>query len=155
MKFQKSMIITGIAIIIQNLLLFVLLFGDIGFDVPGRFGLDIEHGVVIFVLYIGFLLFGVIRSVFKKEWKFLISQIVVPLVVVAFLILPSPGLDAKKYQYLVGKTVAEVERERIKNRIFISEENVNGIIIKEQTYKGMTIVFSVDGIVIKVISNEN
>lgn len=44
--------------IVQLLLLVVIMFGDIGFDRPGRFGMSFWHGVVLISLYVIAVLTG-------------------------------------------------------------------------------------------------
>lgn len=38
---------------LQGLAVLVLAFGDIGFDRPGRFGLDFDHGVFFVLMWLG------------------------------------------------------------------------------------------------------
>lgn len=38
---------------LQGLALLALVFGDIGFDHPGRFGLEFDHGVLLALLWFG------------------------------------------------------------------------------------------------------
>ncbi len=55
-------------LLIQCIIVIVILFGDIGFDHPGKYGLDFGHFIL---LAIGFIIsfIWVIVEVIKKEKK--------------------------------------------------------------------------------------
>ena len=96
----------------QLLLLGVLIFGDIGFDHPGKYGLDFEDFIALVVFYVACLLGGVIYAAFRRRWRMLFLQLGTP-ALLWFLIVFAPRfrppLDAADYQHLVGKSRAEVQ----------------------------------------------
>ena len=53
---------------IQVLGVVVVLFGDIGFAAPGRFGLDIGHFLIIAVAEVVILIFLALYSISRKDW---------------------------------------------------------------------------------------
>ena len=55
-------------IVIQLLGLAVLLFGDVGFDKAGRYGLDFDHALGIAAIEVIAFLAAVWLSVAKKSW---------------------------------------------------------------------------------------
>jgi hypothetical protein len=57
-----------VALIFESALLALLVFGDIGFDHPGRFGLDFNALIVVRAAYALALLFGMTRSIIEKNW---------------------------------------------------------------------------------------
>ena len=140
-------------IIAQLLLLAVLLFGDIGFDHPGRFGMSFGHGILLSALYVIALVSGLVFSCIKRKWKASFPQLLVPLLLVAYMYWPAPHYNASEYQYLMGKTRAEVEAQ------LSSRDAVYGMQADDTgetefgSYKGMTVSYSSDGVVVKVESN--
>jgi len=140
-------------IIAQLLLLAVLLFGDIGFDHPGRFGMSFGHGILLFALYVIALVSGLVFSCTKRKWKATFPQLLIPLLLVAYMYWPAPHYNASEYQYLMGKTRAEVETQ------LSSRDAVYGMQADDTGetefgwYNGMTVHYSTDGIVVKVESN--
>jgi hypothetical protein len=70
----------NIALIVQILALLVLMFGDIGFDKPGRFGLDFGHLLILAALW-----FVAVCSGFIAAWK-MEGSVVVLLQVGAFVV---------------------------------------------------------------------
>jgi hypothetical protein len=101
----------------QLLLLGVLIFGDIGFDHPGKYGLDYDDLIKLSFFYMACLLVGVVYAAFRRQWKLLFIQLATP-VTLWFVIFVAPQflppLDPADYQHLVGKTRREV-REAIGN----------------------------------------
>ncbi len=56
-------------IVLQVVVLFIIVFGDIGFDHPGRYGLDFGDFVQLVWLYGAALTFGVVVATeFGKHW---------------------------------------------------------------------------------------
>jgi hypothetical protein len=53
---------------IQALGLAVVLFGDIGFAVPGRFGLDFSHFLIIAAAEVGLLIALTAWSIARRKW---------------------------------------------------------------------------------------
>ncbi len=64
-----------VLIVSQFLLLAVLMFGDIGFDHPGRFGMSFDHGLFLSFLYLVALIAGLLNSATQKSWKTALLQI--------------------------------------------------------------------------------
>jgi hypothetical protein len=99
----------------QLLLLGVLLFGDIGFDHPGKYGLDYDDLINLLFFYMACLLVGLVYAAFRRQWKLLFIQLATPVLLwFVIFIAPQllPPLDPADYQHLVGKTRSEV-REAI------------------------------------------
>lgn len=66
--------------VMQYLVVLVLYFGDIGFDKPGRFGLDFEHFLFLMLLQ-GCLSGGAVIVVFlRRQWKYLGVQLILLIV---------------------------------------------------------------------------
>lgn len=66
----------------QCLVVLVLFFGDIGFDKPGRFGLDFEHFLFLMLLQ-GCLFGGAVIVVFlRRQWKYLGAQLLMLIVTI-------------------------------------------------------------------------
>ena len=100
--------------IAQALLMAVLLFGDIGFDRPGRFGMSFGHGILLSFLYLVVLIFGIVYSCVKRKWYTLFSQTMIPLLVIVYTSWPATRYDAHEYQHLLGKTRDVVEKSWIR-----------------------------------------
>lgn len=135
----------------QLIFLMVLVFGDIGFDHPGRFGLAIEHGMLVAFLYLVTLIGGIVLAVRKRAWGLLLAQFVLPLAVLIFQSWPAPTFDATQYQYLVGKTEPDVDE------ILHHAQHVSGMSTEKNGerrtfagYRGMTVIYSQNGVVIAV-----
>lgn len=130
----------------QLLLLGVFIFGDIGFDHPGRYGLDYDDLVKLVVFYVACLLAGVLYAAFRRQWKIFFLQLATPLLLgLLMVVAPSfrPPLDAADYQHLIGKSHAEV-REAIGSRRprtsgFMSDENGE---YEFENYDGMSIYYT-------------
>jgi len=60
--------------ILQCLVFLVLYFGDIGFDKPGRFGLDFDHFLILVVSQACLFIAAVITIFRKKQWKYFSVQ---------------------------------------------------------------------------------
>ena len=139
--------------IAQALLMAVLLFGDIGFDRPGRFGMSFGHGILLSFLYLVVLIFGIVYSCVKRKWYTLFSQTMIPLLVIVYTSWPATRYDAHEYQHLLGKTRDVVEKE------LDSRNVIQGLQEDEQgatefvSYPGMTIHYSADGIVLRVATD--
>ena len=68
---------------VQSLIVLLLLFGDIGFDKPGRFGLAFEHFLILMALLTGLFIAAVIVIVRRKEWTYLSAQLLLLLLAAA------------------------------------------------------------------------
>ena len=68
---------------IQCLTVLVLYFGDIGFDKPGRYGLDFEHFLLLMLLQIGLFAAAAIMIVRSRQWNYFSVQLVLLVVTAA------------------------------------------------------------------------
>ena len=57
-----------ILLAVQAVGVLVALFGDVGFDVPGRFGLDIGHLLIIAAAEVVLLIVLAVLSIVSKKW---------------------------------------------------------------------------------------
>lgn len=152
-------IVIAIAVVVQVVAAAILVFGDIGFDFPGRYGLDIADALVLAALYVIALLVGVTICLVKRKRAALRVQAVIPVLFVAFHILPRPDpkLDAARYQYLIGRSKSEAKSELSGYRTRVSgvkrdvgdAENV-----EFEGYNGLTIYYSAAGTVVQVLRND-
>lgn len=53
-----------------------MMFGDIGFDKPGKHGLSYDSFMAISALYIIALIAGLVLSIKKHQWTVLVLQII-------------------------------------------------------------------------------
>lgn len=60
----------------QGLALFVLVFGDIGFDKPGRWGLDYGHALLLVGLWIVACILGLVTAIRMRRTSLVILQLV-------------------------------------------------------------------------------
>ena len=60
----------GSIFILQCLVILALYFGDIGFDKPGRFGLDFGHFLILMVTQTCLLVAAVTTIIRKKQWRY-------------------------------------------------------------------------------------
>jgi hypothetical protein len=137
------------ALIVQLLAVAALVFGDIGFDHRGRYGLDFTHGILICGVYLVALTFGVIACIAQRRWIALGAQAIIPLIWMAMVVMPiqNPKLDPVKYQYLMGKSRNEAETELRKYRVqFIGKTDD----AEFESYNGMVIYYSPEGRVVAV-----
>ena len=61
--------------LLQCLIVLVLFFGDIGFDRPGRFGLDFGHFLILLLLFTSLFVAAMIIMARMKQWKYLTAQL--------------------------------------------------------------------------------
>lgn len=147
---------SAIFLAIECLLLAILVFGDVGFDRPGRYGLDFGDAILLVALYSGALICGVTYAVRRKQWRIAALQLAIPFVVY-FVINVVPRmrepLHAADYQHLVGKSRAEV-RESLGGRRSRTSGAMSGSEGEREfeNYDGMSIYYSKDGRVLSVES---
>jgi hypothetical protein len=55
----------------------IVLFGDVGFDKPGRFGLDFGHLLLIAAAEVALFIALVVFSIVKKKWWPGVSSLVI------------------------------------------------------------------------------
>jgi hypothetical protein len=141
-----------ILLAVQALCWSIFLFGDIGFDRPGKYGLDYPALVVIGAVYAVALVSGIVLGVMKKRWLAACSQFIPILAALLYVYLPYPKYDPAHYQDLVGKRKEEVER-----RIGHPRGAATGLVSDERhkdaefiALRGMTIYMSLDGVVLGV-----
>lgn len=144
---SRRKIVAG-AIIVQLVLLLVMVFGDFGFDRPGRFGLDFEDLVLVWAVYFLAAMVGLVTSwKGSRAWLFLL-QLAFPCFVYCGVALATlkPHFEASEYQHLVGKTHSEVEQELGKQSHLTSGFQGNeGVQRGFKSYRGMMLYFSVEG----------
>lgn len=135
----------------QAVFLTILVFGDIGFDHPGRFGLDFTGGVFVAFLYAVVFITGIVVAIRSRAWGSLLTQIVIPLAFLVHQSWPPPRFHAAQYQYLVGKTRPEVETI-LRHTQHVSGEatETDGRTTAFAAYRGMTVIYSKDGVVVAV-----
>ncbi len=69
---------TALALLgIQVLGVAIVLFGDVGFDKPGRFGLDFGHLLLIAVVEVALSIGLVVFSIVNKKWWPGVSSLVI------------------------------------------------------------------------------
>ena len=72
--------------VLQAAIFMVFAFGDIGFDKPGRFGLDAGHGLLLLVAQALLVVHGLILAVRTRRLAYWIAQLFVIALVVALFI---------------------------------------------------------------------
>ena len=149
------MIASLILLAIQCLLIGVFIFGDIGFDRPGRFGLDFDDFLLLAVIYFCCLITGLIRCMFKKQWTLAAAQLLIPISILLahhfYVMAPGPHLNVVDNQYLIGKTKAEVHEALSHNRRMTGgfQGDPTGS-WEVESYNGIQVYYSEDGHAIKV-----
>ena len=140
---------------IELLLIGVFAFGDIGFDHPGRFGLDFEHAIGLGLVFGCVLVAGLVSATAKKMWYAVVIQLALP--ICAFFLIGGNGtylwgrLDPAALQFLVGQTEADVIQAIGDRRPIVTgavgDENGSR---EFKTYHGATIYYSSHGRVLSV-----
>lgn len=150
------MIAARVLFIIQGLIVFVLLFGDIGFDKPGGFGLDFDSMVRLLAFYAVCLIAGLILAVRRKHWRLVAGQLLLPIAAYAgayyHATARGPKLFPHEQQHLVGMTKAEVAAKLSANRRLNS-----GVIgqVDFEVYNGIRLFYSPTGRVKWVTSQDD
>jgi hypothetical protein len=144
-------------LVVQCLLIAALLFGDIGFDKPGRFGLDYDDGLFILALYGVAFVLGLAYAIRWRRWRGAGVQLAIPAAVL-LVTLAAPHmrrpLDAGDYQHLVGKSKADVRKE-LGDRSLTSGAMADERGEREfESYKGITIYYAPRGEVLSVEAND-
>ncbi len=98
----------------QALLLCIVLFGDIGFDRPGRFGLHFSHLIIIVLVYLCTLITGCVYAVKRGKRALVVAQALLPIVALLYSLRPLPSYDSADYQYLVSTPMDEIEATPIR-----------------------------------------
>jgi hypothetical protein len=150
---DRLLSLSMVAVIVESALLALLVFSDIGFDHPGRFGLDFNALIVIGTAYAVALLFGLARSIIEKNWATAVLQICVPIATMAFEFRPVPRYDAAAYQYLKGKSKSEVEVVLGTRGVVGGFEGHPDGDREFAHYKGMTIIYSPQGRVVEIVAD--
>jgi hypothetical protein len=144
---------------LQCLIMGVVTFGDIGFDRPGRFGLDFDHFVLLAAGYLGLLGAGLIYAGLWKQWRWIAIQVATPLLIYAciyYIATHKVHYDAADNQHIVGLSRAEVhERLGKRNRTIAggagsSLVGSSQIDYEFESYRGMMVYYSPGGPVIAV-----
>ena len=139
----------AIAIVFQLASLAILIFGDIGFDKPGRYGLSFDHGVLFTLSYCIALLAGLASAIKNRRWKIAVLQIAIPIMIIAYDFRPVPFYPASEYQHLVGKSKEEVQSllsPRLTHSGMVGDEEFT-------RYQGMMVFYDDNDIVVRVTDN--
>ena len=140
---------------LQLILLAIFVFGDIGFDFPGAFGLDYDHFVILAGIYGVLFVVGFVRSIKRAETKWMLAQLAGPATILIYMaiapLIYNRPLDAADYQHLVGKSKAEVRAAlgRQESTSSGSGGDANGPYDFE-SFNGMEIHYSPDDRVLSV-----
>jgi len=130
-------------LVLQCLFLLVLLFGDIGFDLRGRYGLSFNHFILFCSLYGVALIAGLSCTIADKSWKMTGVQILIPVFILIAISLPPPEYNAADYQHLISKQRTEVERELgRRGEVVTGIVTFRGMSCEFVTYNGMQIYYS-------------
>jgi hypothetical protein len=143
---------------LQFLIVAVLCFGDIGFDRPGRFGLDFGDFLLLMASYLAVLGWGLAYAAFNKQWRWMAIQGMFPLVAYAavyFFLTSKVNFNAATNQHLVGMSKTEVhsllgQRNRITSGAGSSRVGSKQIDYEFESYQGMTVYYRPNGSVIAV-----
>ena len=127
----------------------LFLFGDIGFDKPGKYGLDFSAFIIIGAVYLIALVSGVVVGFLKKRWFVSSIQLLPILGALLYIYVPYQTYDPVNYQDLVGKSKADVEK-----RIGNPRGAVTGLVSDDKhkdaefiELRGMVIYISSNGVV--------
>lgn len=138
----------------QSLFLALLIFGDIGFDRPGRFGFDFGHGLFFTALYLLLLLYGIVAAARLKKFRILLTQVTLPIVLFCSTMVysnrPPPLYDATEYQHLISKPRHEVEASLDTRGAHWSTTLIGEREEETLHLRGMRIRYSQDRVVIAV-----
>jgi hypothetical protein len=144
-----------ILLLLQAALAAVLCFGDIGFDKPGKYGLEFNAGVTLLLFYVVALLLGFVVATKLRRFWWLGVQLLPILCVGGYFLLPAPHFDASRYQFLVGKSKAELDRAIGSPRGALTGFQGKPGLPNEGfiNLRGMTVFISSNGTVVRVESN--
>ena len=153
--FRPRSNVLSVLVGVQALCWLVFLFGDIGFDKAGKFGLDYDAFILIAVVYGIAFIAGITLGLVQKRKLVAPAQVMPILLYLAYMVLPDARFDPARYQDLVGKSRAEVEK-----RIGHPRGMTTGAISTDEhrdmetiSLKGMTIYLSRSGVVQSVEAN--
>lgn len=147
----------------QVSLVLVIVFGDIGFDKPGRFGLAFGTLLVCGGALVVASLVGLVWSARKRAWGAALMHLLLPFVAFGGLLVWEDwryrasvvDFDASTHQHLVGKSLEEVSVElgdppgiTVATFVEAGGERV------ELRCPGMTVRFSTEGIATEVVAND-
>jgi len=142
------------ALLIQLVAGLVLLFGDFGFDKPGRFGLSIGHFILFASLYVLGLIWGIVVTIYRREARLVLLQLLPLAVVCTYLALPPVRRDPTRYQSLVGKTKTDVIRSLGEPLVSGFGRKGGGPEEEFLEYRGMSVYLSSEGVVLRVVHEE-
>ncbi len=135
---------------LQLFIIAIFVFGDIGFDFPGAFGLDFDHFIILAGMYGVLFVVGFIRSIKRAETKWMLAQLAAPAAILIYMasypLLYHRPLDAADYQHLVGKSKADVRAAL--GRQESTSSGLGGDAsgpYEFESYNGMEIHYSPDG----------
>lgn len=151
-----------VAALLQLPLLTVIFFGDFGFYFQGAMG-SWNDFIAWVLIYAAVLLFGFLTACLARQFRLAAAQVSAPLLLAVgwhvYLFFPEPHYDAVNYQFLVGKTLEEVESTLGRRRLagsgldgYLGEITSTGEKVEygTQHYNGMLLLYSADRRVIEV-----
>ncbi len=146
-------------LLIQMGLAGAIVFGDVGFDKPGKYGLDSGDAIWMLAAYGAALLLGVGVAIRRKQGWGLAVQLMPVLVWLGYRQLLLRGVfdskyDASEYQYLVGMSKEDLVRVigAPRNRVSVITYEA-GAEVEYLSLRGMRVVMSVEGVVLRVEPN--
>jgi hypothetical protein len=130
-------------------LVLLVLFGDIGFDRPGRFGLAFDHLLLFAAAFVVVWTIGTWRAVRLRRWPAVALQISLPFCAcagLAYVQAPPevPRFRAEEHQHLVGRNELDVQAElgdAAGATLFILEQD-GAADLRELQLAGMTVRYS-------------
>lgn len=148
---------------LQAPMLLVIFFGDFGFYFPHSMG-DYGDWVCWIMAYCVVLLIGLVVACVRRKFWWVAAQLAVPCVLAVgcwvYYSIPDPHYDAAKHQFLIGKTLDEVEQILGKRKIegsgldgyLTDKQGSDGewIELGMQHYNGMLLLYSEDLRVVEV-----
>jgi hypothetical protein len=96
-------------IAVQIAMLLVLNVFDYAYIFPSQSGLTMGHAYLFLGVYVVALTWGLIHAFRRSHWVIGTAQIMAPILLCLWLMRPPQNYDSAKYQFLVGKTRAEVD----------------------------------------------
>ncbi len=155
MNRAPSFIVAVIAMVLEVPLLAVIFFGDFGFYFPGAMGAWGDW-IAWILAYVVVLACGICAACVGQQVRLAVIQLAAPLMLTfgwwLYATIPEPYYDASKHQFLVGKTLEEVEstlgRRRSRSRMdgYVTEKTPTGEFVEYgiQNYNGMKLLYSSD-----------
>ncbi len=87
-KAKRPFVFLAVVLVLQAASLAVICFGDIGFDHPGKYGLDFDDFILIGLVYAASLILGLVLSLVGGRLLLAAAQLVVGVGFAAYAFLP-------------------------------------------------------------------